>query len=132
MRSHLRDHKTGAVIFDNKGRILSTGCSHKGIRERWHHAEEHCLSRMWPANQALQAHCVVVTRTRGDGWAWSSRPCACCVNMLHEYGIEKVSYAERDNAGCWHINTHNLADIIDSALSCDINAKYASRMRVVV
>lgn len=120
------------MIFDRSHRILSTGCSHKSEREKWVHAEEHAISRMWPAKQSLGAHCIVVTLTKGNGWAWSSRPCACCTNMLYEYNIQKVSYAERANDGSWFVNTHNLEDLIDSARLCDLNSRYASHMRVIV
>lgn len=133
LRSNLSNFRTGCAVYDRRGRILSTGCSHASERSsRWTHAGEHACGRMRPALSKLDAHCVVVTVTKGGGWAWSSRPCARCANTLYQYNIAKVSYAERCNDGTWEVATLVLEDVIANVRSCDLNSRYARGMRFAV
>jgi len=131
LRSHLKAHRTGAVIFDKRGRILSTGCSHIGPnKSRWTHAEEHACSRMWPALETLSAHCIIVTVNKNGHWACSSRPCAMCINMLNHYNIQYATYAEKCNDGSWEVNQIIIPDMMDRVKEIDITAQYAKHMRI--
>lgn len=131
LRSHLSHHRTGAVIFDKRGRILSKGCSHVGEKKhRWTHAEEYACSRMWPAYTSLDAHCIIVTVTKGGGWAWSSRPCGMCLNMLNHYNIQYATYVERCNDGSWEVQSLIVEEMMHKVREIDLGAQYAKAMRV--
>lgn len=130
-RSPLIHHRTGAIIFDRHSRVLATGCSHAGVsKSRWTHAEEFACSRMWPAYSSLGAHCLIVTLTRGGGWAWSSRPCAMCLNKLNHFNVQYATYAERCNDGSWETHSLIVSDLMHKVREVDLSAQYAKAMRI--
>jgi cytidine deaminase len=129
-RSNMHQHKTGAVVFDKRGRVLSKGCSFYGgtIRERTH-AEHHAVGRMWPALDTLHARVLIVTLTRGGNWSYSSRPCGFCVNLLRHYNIQSAIWPEYD--GGWIVREEGIEDMY-SRIDFDITCERANQMRVVI
>lgn len=131
-RSNLSRYRTGAVIFDKKGRILSGGCSHYSENPLTSvHAEEHAMSSMWPAMLALKPTCLVVTLTQADRYAGSSRPCSRCFNRLHAYRVFDTIWCERCNDGSWYIHRESVADMQDVIKDYDLTEKFAKQLKVV-
>lgn len=128
-RSNMKTFRTGAVVFDKHGRVLGQGCSFHGDgpRERTH-AEQHALSRMWPALPELRAKVLVVTLGKAGNFTYSSRPCGFCVNMLRHFNIESVIYPHLQ--GEKHILVEESIEDLYEAIECDITAQRAKLMRV--
>ncbi len=132
MRSALPVRGVGAVVFDKRGRILSTGTAHAGSAERWIHAEEHACSRMWPALDSLDATCLIVTLSRKSGsWSYSSCPCARCMNFLVKFNIKRVIYMERLDDGLWQPAVLTPSDFEDQIAEHDLTKRYAKHMRLL-
>lgn len=130
MRSTLKTFKTGAIITDGHS-VISKGCSHQRDKPlpRLHcHAEEHCLSRV---GRVSGLTCLVVTINKSGNYAWSSKPCQFCTNLMFNAGIERVIYAERDNSGDWSVIVEYIDDLIKRTNPGTINSKYAKQMRLV-
>lgn len=131
-RSTLGRFRTGAVIFDKKGRELGVGCSHltenplKSV-----HAEEHALSKVSKFFRKSGSTCLIVTLSRSDSFAGSSRPCARCFNILNRYNIEYVVWAERCNDSSWHIHKESVREIQSVIKDYDLTQQFAKKLRVV-
>ena len=129
-RSLFKLFKTGAVIFDKRGRVVGKGCSHPsyGIPPRPAvHGEQHALMG---AGECYGMTCLIVTVNKTGNWACSSKPCAFCTHILHKAGIENVIYAERTNDGEWGINNERLDNLIQRVDPSVIHLKYTKGMRV--
>lgn len=129
-RSIFKLFKTGAVIFDKKGNILSRGCSHPshGIPPRPSvHSEQDAVRR---AGNIVGSTCLIVTINKSGNYACSSKPCAFCTHILYNAGVENVIYAERCNDGEWSINNESLESLISRVDPNQIHEKYTKAMRV--
>jgi deoxycytidylate deaminase len=102
-RSPHRRHRTGAVIFDERQGIVSKGCAHPhdGSKRTFStHAEIHAIGQMKAWGQA--EYMVIVTLTKTDNYASTSRPCRNCNrNLIGRVNV--VMYAERTTDGDWAI-----------------------------
>lgn len=117
-RSQIRRHRTGAVIFAGNGFILSKGCSHShsgGLSVRSVHAEMHALGKL-PKGHFNGERCLVVSLTRCDNYATSSRPCVRCAQALKRKGVLVVIYAEKANDGTWCVNGRTPQDLLNGNL----------------
>lgn len=129
-RSLFKLFKTGAVIFDKRGKIISKGCSHTthGIPPRPAiHAEQHALMGTGDCSGMT---CLIVTLNKTGNYACSSKPCAFCTHILYKAGIENVIYAERDNTGEWSVNNELVDNLILRVDPSVIHLKYTKGMRV--
>ena len=95
----------GAVISDNKGRIISWGWNHpydKGSYETATiHAEEHAIMR---ANQGRLLRGKITITVAGkwgkNGNIACAKPCTGrCMPLAKKYGIDIIEYQEKD--GTW-------------------------------
>lgn len=117
-RSQVKRHRTGAVIFASNGFILSKGCSHShpgGLSVRTVHAEMHALGKL-PKEYYNGERCLVVSLTRCDNYATSSRPCVRCAEALKKKGVLTVIYAEKANDGTWCVNGRSPQDLLNGNL----------------
>lgn len=114
-RSPLLRFRTGAVIFDSRdGRIASRGCSHShdgGRAIGSIHAEHHALENLF-GDESLILSCAVVTLTRNDNWARSSRPCGSCCSLLIRAAVREVAYA-REDLGTWVVDCESPIALLD-------------------
>lgn len=130
LRSTYKLFKTGAVILDRRGNIVSRGCSHprQGIPPRPSiHSEQHALMG---AGDVEGMTCLIVTINKTGNYACSSKPCAFCTHILHKAGIERVIYAERDNSGEWSVNNETVESLISRVDLDMIHEQYTKSMRV--
>ena len=93
-RSPLLRFHTGCVIVDKKGRIITTGWSHRSETRMAStpfsiHAEHHALRRAGVDVSGGTA--VVATKSRKGNWT-NSKPCPECARLLKDAGIENVIY----------------------------------------
>ena len=110
LRSPHRRHKVGAVIFYGMGgsdapKVYSKGCSHShagGLSVNSIHAERDAISKMH--GTCGGAVCLIVTLSRKDRWAGSSRPCEECAKALKPR-VWGVIYAERTNDREWAVRS---------------------------
>ena len=129
-RSVFKLFKTGAVIFDKKGNILSKGCSHPahGIPPRPSvHSEQDAIRK---AGNVEGATCLIVTINKTGNYACSSKPCAFCTHILFNAGVENVIYAERSNDGEWSVNNELVSNLILRVDPSMIHEKYTKQMKV--
>ena len=129
-RSVFKLFKTGAVIFDKKGNILSKGCSHPthGIPPRPSvHSEQDAVRK---AGNVQGATCLIVTINKTGNYACSSKPCAFCTHILFNAGVENVIYAERSNDGEWSVNNELVSNLIQRVDRSVIHQTYTKGMRV--
>lgn len=130
-RSTLRRFRTGAVLVDGKGNLVSKGCSNRmNALDRSVHAEEHCLSTLYMSDSSKDLTCVIVTLTRSGNWASSSRPCARCVHLLSKNGVSRVVYPERTNDGDFVINDESVESLVERSKNLSINETFAKRMYI--
>ena len=130
-RSPFKLFKTGAVLLNGKGSVVSKGCSH--VREHGSprpsiHAEAHAL---YDTLNTAGLTCLIVTINKSGNWACSSKPCAYCTHVMNKAGIERVIYAERTNDGEWSVNVERIEHLI-LRVDCDmIHEKYTKQMRLI-
>ena len=130
-RSVLKLFKTGAIIFDSYGKVVSKGCSH--MKENWAprpniHAEQDALLK---SGNVSGMTCLIVTINKSGNHACSSKPCAFCTHIMHKAGIGRVIYAERTNDGEWSVNDETLDNLI-LRVDCDmIHETYTKQMRLI-
>jgi cytidine deaminase len=90
-RSDVYDHKTGAAVYDSRGKLLAIGWSHqrRDLKSTPYsmHAEHHALSRLKRSDQPRTI--VIATVTKG-GALTCSTPCRSCRNLINKYAITKV------------------------------------------
>lgn len=130
LRSTYKLFKTGAVIIDKRGSVISRGCSHprNGVPPRPSiHAEQHALMG---AGDVSGLTCLVVTINKTGNYACSSKPCAFCTHILYKAGIERVVYAERTNDGEWSINNESLESLIQRVDPSSIHEMYTKQMKI--
>lgn len=130
LRSTYKLFKTGAVILDKRGNIVSRGCSHprNGIPPRPSiHAEQHALMG---AGDVEGMTCLIVTINKTGNYACSSKPCSFCTHILHKSGIEQVIYAERTNDGEWSVNVELVDSLIRRVDPSLIHERFTKGMRV--
>ena len=100
-RSPLLRFHTGCVIVDKKGRIISTGWSHRSETRMAStpysiHAEHHALRRAGVGVSGGTA--IVATKSRRGNWT-NSMPCRECARLLEDAGIEHVVFT---TPGGWY------------------------------
>lgn len=131
-RSTLGRHRTGALIFNRDYEAIGKGCSHHSAHNNRPsiHAEEHAI---FEANGVARGNnIVIVTVTRGENYARSSRPCMKCLLHMNKVGIGEIIYAERLNTGDWIINQETPIEMMDrAARSYNRLDSFAKDMRVV-
>lgn len=92
-RSELKRFHTGAALFDDRGRPVSTGWSHRCeprlARYRSMHAEHHALRR---AGQSVYGGIAAVATISARGNWTMSLPCDECRSILEQAGIATVYY----------------------------------------
>jgi tRNA(Arg) A34 adenosine deaminase TadA len=112
-RSPMGYYRTGAVLIDHRGEIISMGCSHPSPDGQMAstHAERHCLGQA--ANSDLRRSlCLLYTRSaRSGGCAWTSRPCYNCAWALAKRGVQAAIYPRRTESGLWTIEVDRLDDL---------------------
>jgi deoxycytidylate deaminase len=95
-RSRIKRHKTGAVITDSKGKIVSLGWSHMTMvsRARYYsmHAELHAILRANP--KRLNGATIYIATVCKSGNVTSAKPCDACEAIIREVGIKSVVYTE--------------------------------------
>lgn len=92
-RSPHRRFRTGAVICDRRGDILSVGWAHRnGTRRKLYsvHAELHALTRL--DRTRLENGTVYVATIGRTGTQKLSAPCADCVAVLGRSGLSRAVY----------------------------------------
>lgn len=99
-RSRLKHHRTGAALFDKKGRLIEVGWSHtispgSLTTTPWtKHAEHHAIER---ASKILSLDVcetiVVVTLTRSGNLTMAA-PCDACRKKINDTNIKNVIYSE--------------------------------------
>jgi deoxycytidylate deaminase len=97
-RSCIRTHKTGAIIADKWGNIISNGWSHvptQRIKKRSLHAELHALARGRHSKDLRGAYCYVATLGGKSGNVTDARPCLHCAIALRAAGIIVVRFTQR-------------------------------------
>lgn len=96
----IKRYKLGAVLYDKKGRILTS----KGNLRKTHpillqyslypflHAESHCI-----LSHGMD-HCrdciLFVLRLGCDGSLRNARPCSACLDLAIDVGIKEIYYTE--------------------------------------
>lgn len=126
-RSPLGTFRTGAIIH-SMGKVVGKGCSHPSMLltgRDFVHAELHASLRVRPI-RGQRRECVVVTLTKTDSWATTSRPCAMCARALNGL-VDLVHYAVKDNIGEWCVESVAPADLV--ARSGPLSS-YAREMRI--
>lgn len=104
-RSTIRTHKTGAVIFNRNGLILSNGWSHTphyklSNGKRSIHAEIHALARGRQTN--LNGALIAVATVSGkSGNCTTGMPCLDCAIALRAADISGVYYTCSDTPFRW-------------------------------
>jgi len=129
-RSPFKLFKTGAVLLDNRGNIVSRGCSHMreaSVPRNSVHAEQHTLMGI---GDATGLSCLIVTINKSGNWAGCSKCCSFCTHILHKAGVKQVIYAERSNDGEWTVNVESLESLISRVNYDMINETYTKQMRV--
>lgn len=130
-RSTLGTFKTGAVLFDRDGKVLSRGCSHITDGNRYtnsFHAEAHAISNLHDDDLVS---CIVVTIGRAKNLAYSSRPCFECVRLMVRKPIIEVIWPERCNNGEWSINRVSPRDLYNASIAQGVqSSEFARNMRV--
>lgn len=132
-RSTLNRHRTGAVIFSKNDGVISDGCSHhcENAIHPSTHAEADAISRAY--NNIRGASIVIVTLTKGNNYARSSRPCLKCLLHMDKVGLGFIVYAECQNDGEWAVNTETPLEMITrNSYSWVRRGAYAKDMRTGV
>lgn len=92
-RSELKRFHTGAALFNDRGRLIATGWSHRCetrlARYRSMHAEHHAIRRAG-VTVAGGTAAVATISARGN-WTMSA-PCDECRSILEQAGILIVYY----------------------------------------
>jgi deoxycytidylate deaminase len=130
LRSTYKLFKTGAVLLDKRGNVVSKGCSHPrhGHPPRPSmHAEQHALSGILNPTGMT---CLIVTINKSGNYACSSKPCAFCTHILNKAGIERVIYAERTNDGEWSVNNETVSSLTSRLDPDMIHETYTKQMRI--
>lgn len=131
-RSTLGRHKTGAVIFNKYNNIVNKGCSHHRAFADLPscHAETHAIENS--NGHAEGNNLLIVTLTKGQNYARSSRPCIKCLLHMNKIGINEVIYAEMINDGTWLINQETPLEMLNRASrSWNRLDSFAKNMRLV-
>lgn len=98
-RSHFHRHRTGAIITNSKGQIISNGWSHVpngGTQLRSLHAEMHAIAR-GRHNDLNGATIWIVTLTKAN-YRTIAQPCAHCAIALAGAHIENVVFSSDRNS----------------------------------
>jgi deoxycytidylate deaminase len=134
-RSTIHTFKTGAVIIDQDDNFISRGCSHHGIDPtRSIHAEEHAIrnAQMNGVRDFVGFRVVVVTLGKSGNFAYSSRPCFRCTQLLRKHVISSVHYAERMNDGNWIVNNDSPDELWQRGLRANCRtSNFAKDMRII-
>lgn len=97
-RSPLLTHKTGALIVNPKGQLISTGWSHRSklrlaTTPQSIHAEMHAIIRAAQKYvQILPGSVCYVACISAAGNVTRARPCTSCQSVLKDAGIRMVTY----------------------------------------
>lgn len=129
-RSTLKVFKTGAVIFDNKYKIVSKGCSHHRIDAFPSvHAEQHAIEGV--QGDAYYKDILIVSVGRANNLAFNSAPCVSCVSRMSAARIRNVFWAERLNDGTLTVNVVGAYELSARVELMNIKkANYAKDMRI--
>lgn len=108
-RSTIKRHKTGAVIVDGKGALVSAGWSHMTLVHRAQyysmHAELHAILRADP--KRLRGSTIYVACVAGkSGNITSAKPCGACEAIIREVGITAVVFTERKELKMCPVRKH--------------------------
>lgn len=101
-RSTIRRHKTGAVITDSKGNVISVGWSHVpsySLKDTPFsmHAEHHAILRAAQSKRSVRnGRIYIATIASKSGNVTSAKPCNVCAALLREVGIKEIIYTERE------------------------------------
>lgn len=97
-RSTIKRFKTGAVIVDRNGAIVSLGWSHMTDRRMAQyysmHAELHAILRA-EKSRLKGATMYVATIVGKSGNVTSAKPCPACEGVIASVGIKDVVFTER-------------------------------------
>src|ERR1043166_3812522 len=100
-RSSLKRHKTGAVIVDSKGVLVSIGWSHMTNTTRSQyfsmHAELHAILRADKRERLKNATIYVATIAGRSGNITTAKPCEACEAIIRSVGIKSIVYTERSD-----------------------------------
>lgn len=98
-RSDHNHYRHGAVVFDDKGNIISKGYNSKrvvpklkkyGYPNLYHHAESYALMKARPEH--LAGSSIMVVRVSPTKLS-NSKPCVHCMGLLKESGITTIYYS---------------------------------------
>lgn len=101
--AYLYKYKHGAIIYDKKGTIISSGFNKKrssaclgkyGYFNCWHHAESDSVLKALRAGYDLRGCSILVIRI-GRNKLCNSKPCSHCVAILLDVGITDIWYSTR-------------------------------------
>ncbi len=86
--------KLGAIIFKGK-KIISTGFNknktHPKAKEYFQHGSVHAeIDAILHAPYDIKGSSILVCRTYKNGKPALAKPCAMCVQVMHEFGIKEV------------------------------------------
>jgi deoxycytidylate deaminase len=111
--SECKNYMHGAILFNSKHKIISTGCNQYGSIKMLGnnvptlHAEIHCLKHIFIKNKwsfkniqkskfkrrVKKKINIIVVRITISGELASSMPCHMCLKMMQNIGINKVYYS---------------------------------------
>lgn len=133
-RSPFDKFRTGAIVFKNNGTIFGKGCSHNPINNPYNmnsiHAETEALNSL-SFGQGIGCNVLILTLTKANKVARSSRPCYACVKDMAGAGIHQVYYPEMTNDGFWVLNKEWIDNLLERAEASGIvKDRYASRMKI--
>jgi cytidine deaminase len=119
-------YRLGAVLFKGS-KVISTGFNsnktHPGIVKYFTHARVHaefdCILHADP--EAIKGSSMFVLRTTRAGQTTIARPCPLCVQIMREYGIEKVYWTTDDEPFFEASLVEDLYSKIDRKLAFDHN-----------
>lgn len=101
-RSSIRRHKTGAVIVDRKGELISVGWSHFSahrMKEYYSmHAELHAIIRA--GSSIKDAAAIYIACYAGkSGNLCVGRPCRLCMAAILDVEIPRIYFTNRERVG---------------------------------
>ena len=102
--AYLFRFKHGAIIYDKRGTIVSVGFNKRrsstvlaryGYYNCWHHAESDAIIKALRGGADLRGCSLLVVRI-GKNKLCNSRPCAHCMALILDVGIDDVWFSDCD------------------------------------
>lgn len=101
--SPINRHRLGAVLFDNKGRILSakhnSRKTHPELQKRTQHPFQHAESAtvLGYGLDNCEGHNLLVVRISALGTLVCSKPCSVCTTLMQDAKLRRVYYVNDNN-----------------------------------